>query len=331
MNKLMMTGATIAALLTGGLLATPVLASKAAPVEATGVLHVYGNDGEAKLFTADGISRAETAMNNTSFDHGLTVTLDLYAKVPEGKTVPEDEAGKAKFFRDWAAERATDDKAKGVYILVCRKPGYIEVIADKDDPRSWFLARKRETTSRQTTHSFRSSAAAKQDGKPDAEQFKLRDDGLVAAIGFIVSDLKDTSVTTTTGKNLDAQRYREEGSGRWRLGLPGSVRAARRLAHDRPDPGVDRRWRRWWRWLWRRWRWWRRRVRFVAAWRPLRCDGGDVHLQQHVRPRRHVRRLRRLRRGQLRQQRKWRHRRHGWRRRLQWRLGCRWRLRQRWW
>lgn len=201
--------AATAAFLAGGLLASPAFAEKGAKKQ-NGVLHVYGND-EAKLFTAEGISRAENAIQSEQFENGLSVTFDLYKQVPDGKTVPADEAGKARFFKNWATERATADKAKGIYVLVCRSPGYIEVIADKTT-RTRGLSNENERQLRDTLLSaFRSAR-----DKTESEQFKLRDDALVAAVGFIVSDLKDTHVPASAAKGKsEAKKSGGMGIGGW--------------------------------------------------------------------------------------------------------------------
>ena len=165
------------------------------------MLHVYGNN-EAKLFTADGIKRAESAMSNTMFSHGLTVTVDLYDKTPEGKTVPTDEAGKEKFFHEWAIERTRSDKAKGIYVLVCRHPGFVEVIADETTRERGFTNENEKQLKTKLTTVFRAANEAKQAGKTDAEQLQIRDEGLKSAVDFIISDLsKDT-----TGHNRNDDR-----------------------------------------------------------------------------------------------------------------------------
>src|SRR3954468_2325588 len=81
MNKFLTGLAMTAAVLAGGLIATPALASKAGESH-PGVLHVF--DG-AKIFSADGIKKAESAMSATSFDRGLVFTVDTYAKVPDDR------------------------------------------------------------------------------------------------------------------------------------------------------------------------------------------------------------------------------------------------------
>src|SRR5207248_10926907 len=103
--------AMTAALLAAGVIAAPVLASKAVTRQA-GSLIVFD---EGKLFSAGGIDKAKSAMSGTQFDHGLTMTIDTYAKIPDAKKGAYSEANKDKIFKDWAKELATGDKARGIY------------------------------------------------------------------------------------------------------------------------------------------------------------------------------------------------------------------------
>src|SRR5438309_2014421 len=113
--------ATTAALLVGGLLAVPapVLAEAAKPAKQAGTLHVYD---QGKLFSEAGIDKAKGALSGTQFDHGLTLTVDTYSAIPDDKKAGYKEENKAKFFKDWAVSLASGDKAKGIYVLVCRSP-----------------------------------------------------------------------------------------------------------------------------------------------------------------------------------------------------------------
>ena len=81
MSRLTTGLAMLTALLVGGLIAVPARAESKPPAKAAGVLHVYGN-ADTKLFTEEGIKRAEATMHGTQFDHGLMVTVDTYSERP---------------------------------------------------------------------------------------------------------------------------------------------------------------------------------------------------------------------------------------------------------
>jgi hypothetical protein len=188
-----------AALLAGGLLAMPAPA-KADKVAAKhpGTLHVY--DG-GHLFSAAGADRAKNALNNTQFSYGLSVTVDTHEKIPDAKKGEYKDDAKAAFFRKWAEESAKGDRAHGVYILICRSPGYVEVIADKPTRDRGFSNENERKLRDIFLGAFKDSKAAKEAGKSDEEQVRIRDEALLGAVGYITTDLKDTSVVVpTTGK-----------------------------------------------------------------------------------------------------------------------------------
>lgn len=209
MTRLMTTLTAAAALLAGGLVAAPALASKAAPSK-PGVLKVY--DG-GKLFTPDGIKRAEGVVAGTSFENGLTVTVDTYEKIPDDKKGGYKEETKAKFFHDWALELAKNDKAKGVYVLICRSPGHVAVIADRETRDRGFTNDNEKELVNTLLKGFRDAK-----DKPDAEQHRLRDDALASAMNFVVKDLKDTHVNVPSSGGKPSGTTRNAGGGGGFLG-----------------------------------------------------------------------------------------------------------------
>lgn len=195
MTKYVMALGMAGALLAAGWVALPVQASKASSKEA-GSLVVYGN-AESKLFTQDGIDRAKSAFAGVQFDHGLHLTIDTYAELPEGKkaafaALGEDKDKKAKFYKDWARERAAEEKAKGPYILINRKPGHIEVLVDRESHDRGFTPENQSKLREILQSGFQSAK-----DKPEAEQLQIRDTALKSAIDFVISDLKGTTVATT--------------------------------------------------------------------------------------------------------------------------------------
>ena len=205
MNKFTTSLATVAALLAGGLVAVPAPAY-AAKADQPGVLHVYDLGA---MFTKAGIDKAKGTMGDVQFDQGLTLTIDTESTPPANKIAPGKDASdgeKAKFFETWAKEQASGDKAKGIYVLVCRSPGYVQVIAGKTTRDRGFSPKDEQKLRDILLTSFRDSSKAKQDGKSEEEQFKIRDEALAAAVDYVISDLKDTVVATGgTGNTTNTQ------------------------------------------------------------------------------------------------------------------------------
>lgn len=188
--------ALFAALLAGGLLftAAPAKADKTA-AKHPGTLHVYD---AGHLFSSGGSDRAKTALSNTMFSYGLSVTVDTYEKIPDARKGEYNDNNKAAFFRKWAEDAAKGDRAKGVYVLICRSPGYVEVIADKTTRDRGFSNENERKLRDIFLGAFKDAKAAKDAGKTDEEQVRIRDEALLGAVGYITTDLKDTSVVVPT-------------------------------------------------------------------------------------------------------------------------------------
>lgn len=197
--------AILAALLVGGLLAVPrpALASKAADPKQAGVLHV---SDAGKLFSEGGIDKAKSTMGNAKFDHGLTVTIETFGAIPDDRKANYTKDNEAKFFKEWAVSLAKEDRAKGIYVLVCRSPGYVEVIADKTTRERGFTNEKEQKLRDLLRASFKDAKAAKDAGKSEAEQYQIRDTALLASVNYVVDELKDTSVPTTATHNETAAK-----------------------------------------------------------------------------------------------------------------------------
>src|SRR5262245_15445442 len=200
MTKLMRGLAMIAALLAAGWLASPALAEKPAQPKKAGVLHVYGN-ADTKLFSEDGIKRAESAMHGAQFEGGMMLTIDTYPKIPDDMKDKYKEEDKARFFNNWAKKRAGDDKAKGVYVLICRSPGYVEVIASNTTRERGFSDQDKVVLRDTFLNAFREMK-----GKPESEQQKIRDEALVSSVSFVASDLHETHMPASATAKSDNKK-----------------------------------------------------------------------------------------------------------------------------
>jgi uncharacterized protein len=214
MTKLTTVRAMLAALLAGGLFALPAFAESKPQPKKAGVLHVYGN-ADTKLFSEDGIKRAESSMRGTQFEGGMMLTIDTYPKIPDDMKASYKEDEKARFFNNWAKKRAGDDKAKGVYVLICRSPGYVEVIATNTTRERGFSDDDKVVVRDTFLNAFKEAAKAKQDGKSDAEIVKIRDDALVSAVSFVANDLQDTHVPATATTKSDTKKAGGMSVGGW--------------------------------------------------------------------------------------------------------------------
>lgn len=175
--------------LAAGLVATPAEAHAAPPQvkKKPGVLHVY--DG-GSLFTSSAIDRGKVAMGKTMFERETVLTVDTHSSVPKDRKLPEDKAEWPKFFEGWAKAAAGADRAKGVYVLICRSPGYVQVLADKAARDRGFTAENEQRLRDMFLTAFKDAAQAKKDGKSDEEAAKIRDKGLSNATEYVSGVLK---------------------------------------------------------------------------------------------------------------------------------------------
>src|SRR5689334_19245154 len=72
---------------------------------------------DAKLFTDEGLDRANKKIKEIYRRYDKDVQVDTVAGVPESLQDKLKKAGKEEFFLGWARERATDLGVHGIYIL----------------------------------------------------------------------------------------------------------------------------------------------------------------------------------------------------------------------
>lgn len=158
---------------------------KKEPAKKPGVLHVY--DG-GSLFSETAIDRAKVALGKMQFDHETALTVDTHANVPKDRKLPEAAGERPKFFEDWAKAQAATDRAKGVYVLVCRSPGYVVVIADKSTRDRGFTAENEQQLRELFLSAFKDAAKETDDKK----KLEIRNKALASATDFVSALMKGT-------------------------------------------------------------------------------------------------------------------------------------------
>ena len=167
-----------------------------------GVLLVKDDGG---VFTTDGVKKAQETMRATVFHAPTNLTVFTFADVPASKQDEFDvilaikdkkdlAAAKHKFFVAWLKELAKNDHDRGVVVLICMGKGhFIAVIADREtDAKRGFSDSKTREVQKQFVDAFR-----EHDKKSEADA-KARDVGLQHAVEYVVAELKNTSVDTST-------------------------------------------------------------------------------------------------------------------------------------
>src|SRR5579871_1932118 len=78
---------------------------------------------EAGFFSADAVRRANEVIDDIHRDFKKDLLIETFKTVPADKAEEFkklDKAGHAKFYNDWALQRARTAKVNGVYVLIVK-------------------------------------------------------------------------------------------------------------------------------------------------------------------------------------------------------------------
>jgi hypothetical protein len=103
------------------------------PVPSGGGVH-----DAAGFFKPDAIAKADEIISAIKRDDKKELVVETFLHAPKGK---EQEAAnpdtKADFFKEWADQRGREQKVNGVYVLICKEPSYLKVVADNRTAKSF--------------------------------------------------------------------------------------------------------------------------------------------------------------------------------------------------
>jgi uncharacterized membrane protein YgcG len=83
-----------------------------------------------KFFSADAVKKANKEIREIAKKYDRDLLIETVATIPGDqaervKAMPREE--RAKFFRNWATDRADVAVVHGVYILICKEPAFVEI------------------------------------------------------------------------------------------------------------------------------------------------------------------------------------------------------------
>jgi len=151
---------------------------------------------EAQFFSRDAVAQANETIKDIKQRYKKDLLIETVRRVPESK---QDEANssdpktKAHFFANWAVERAKMEGVNGIYVLITREPGHVEV-AVGNQTHAMFSNEERHRLSELLLTHFRR---------------KEYDEGLLAAVKDVRSVLaiapaSGRAVVPPTNRNLPA-------------------------------------------------------------------------------------------------------------------------------
>jgi hypothetical protein len=163
------------------------LALAAALLPSTQLLAADG-DGEiadgAAFFSAKAVSEASDIIDSIVSMHDRDVRVETYAQVPEHLRDDLARDGREKFYDDWLNRRARELGVRGIFILITRTPGRIQVGVDKATQRRAFPADDRD---------------ALREGLATAFRAKRYDQGLLDGLKFLRRRLDENTARERNG------------------------------------------------------------------------------------------------------------------------------------
>src|SRR5262245_51316480 len=85
---------------------------------------------EAHFFSADAVAQANETIKEIKQRYKKDLLIETVRHVPEDKkdeANSSDEKVKGRFFANWAIQRARSEGVNGIYVLITREPGHVEV------------------------------------------------------------------------------------------------------------------------------------------------------------------------------------------------------------
>ncbi len=82
---------------------------------------------EARFFSPDAVAKANQKIREIYRDYGKDLLIETVLRVPPDMQTKYKALGKRKFFAHWAIKRAEDSGCKGIYILLCKSPGHLQI------------------------------------------------------------------------------------------------------------------------------------------------------------------------------------------------------------
>jgi hypothetical protein len=143
-------------------------------------------EDDGGLFSEDGIKRAKETLSAWRDKLPQEVYIHTMKELPKSDKTTWEKIDKKNtsavndFWAELAKNGARTSKAKGIYMLICRSPGHIQVITDRPTRERGFQGSNERKVIALLRDSF---TEAKE--KPEKEQSEIRDKGLLKAIEYI--------------------------------------------------------------------------------------------------------------------------------------------------
>jgi hypothetical protein len=95
----------------------------------------------AGFFTPDALTKADRQLAEIQKKYHKDLLIETFATVPPDKTdafEKMDKPARAKFFQSWANDRAKKERVEGVYVLILKQPGHVQVEVGRETQKKAF-------------------------------------------------------------------------------------------------------------------------------------------------------------------------------------------------
>ena len=103
---------------------------------------------QAGFFSKSAIDQATATLQDIQRRYKVEVVVETFPSIPQDMRARFDsakpEAEKNRFFQRWAEIRASDEGVKGVYVLICKSPGHLQIEPDESVRRKAFTLQERD-------------------------------------------------------------------------------------------------------------------------------------------------------------------------------------------
>ncbi|MFN0055911.1 MAG: TPM domain-containing protein [Planctomycetales bacterium] len=100
-----------------------------------------------EFFSQKTRDKANSQIDALQKDHALGLRIVTVKGVPASQVEEVERmegADRARFFEKWGREMATSEQVRGIFILVCRNPGYVQVEVDRQSRERGFGTTERQ-------------------------------------------------------------------------------------------------------------------------------------------------------------------------------------------
>ncbi|HXY36051.1 MAG TPA: TPM domain-containing protein [Planctomycetaceae bacterium] len=144
----------------------------------------------AGFFKPETIAKVNDVLANIGKNHHKDLLIETYATVPADKVEAVkamDKEARAKFFQEWANSRAHRRRVEGIYVLITKDPGHIQVDVGRQTGKEAFPLKNRDHL---------------RDILVDAFEKKEYDRGLLEAAQYVEKTLDENMTHIPTRRGL---------------------------------------------------------------------------------------------------------------------------------